>query len=304
MNKFYDIILTMGMLQVFCITLTIIFPEFRKFIIDNSGSEGLEDVFTRVNEFRIYGLARGYTFTMPLFQGLCIVIATALGFFKTSKYFLLIPIYIFSIAINARIALISILIVPFVILFIGIKKNPGKKIFGLIILLVSIYFVPQFISYKADNSSLYSTWSWLNSGIEEIIDFKSGEIAGNLYALTKTMWFYPEGIELLFGTGVDVFGGIAKSSDIGYVINLYYGGVILSILIYIPYIVLLMTYCKGNLIERTVNISVLVYLFLANFKGNVFRPNEIINGVLVLIIFSITLRILHKPARYVSHQWK
>jgi hypothetical protein len=300
LNKFYDIILVIGVFQVCCVILTFLFPGLREYIVTSSSSESLEDTFAIVRDYRIYGLARGYTFTMPLFQGLCIIIATVLGIYKTPKYYFLIPLYVLSIVVNARVALISIVIVPCVILLVSFNKNIVKKIVLNIFLLLSIYYAAQIISYLANNSPSYSTWNWLNSAIEEVYSFKSGQAEGNLYALTDTMWFYPEGIDLLVGTGENVFGREFKSSDIGYVVNLYYGGIVLSILIYVAYFVLLMKYSKDNLIEKTINLSVIVYLFSANFKGNVFRPNEIINGVLALIIFSIALRILHKSENKVS----
>lgn len=290
LNKFYDIILIIGIVQVGWVIFALIVPELRDWIITNSGSQKLKDTYDIFGEFRMYGLARGYTFSMPLFQGLCIIIASVLGTYKSSRYYLLIPFYVVSVALNARIALMSLFIAPFIIFFFRFKKHPIKQIFSVLFLFIATYYLVQIIRYQAENSSYFSFWNWLHSGIDEVISFKSGEAKGNLVALTDTMWFRPEGFGLLFGTGEIVFGRSYKPSDIGYVVNLYYGGVVFSILLYTSYFVLLMKYRSNNLIEKSVNLSIVAYLFIANFKGNVFYPNEVINGVLILIVFSITAR--------------
>ena len=291
LNKFYDIILLIGMLQVTCVILTMIFPGLREWIIANSGSEGLEDAYEAVKLFRMYGWARGFTFSMPLFQGLCVIIAFVLGTYKSSKYYLLIPFFIVSIAVNARIALICLFIVPCVVFFFRFKMHPIKQIFSISFVFLALFFMVQMIQYMAEYSSSYDIWFWLNQGIKEIISFKEGEATGNLYALTDKMWFMPNGIyELIFGTGENVFGRSYMSSDIGYIVNLYYGGLVFSIVLYLSYFILLIKYYGNNIIEKNISVSIILYLFIANLKGNVFKPNEVINGVLLLIVFSIAFR--------------
>jgi hypothetical protein len=276
------------MLQVGFVVLAMLFPELRDWIIKGAGPD-LVELYGNIGIFRLYGLSSGYTFSMPLFQGLCVIISFALGAFRSSRYYFLIPFYLFSIAVNARIAIISIFIVSFITFFFKFKTHPFKQIFSIIFISLLVLLVVQIVQYEAENSSSLNSWVWFNSGIKEIISFIGGEPIGNLSYLTDTMWFMPEGIDLFLGSGKKAFGSY-RSSDIGYVVNLHYGGVIYSMLLYIPYLWLLMKYSRANLIEKTINVSVLFYLFIANAKGNIFTPNEFIKGVLILIVFSITAR--------------
>ena len=95
-------------------------------------------------------------------------------------------------------------------------------------------------------------------------------------------------MDFLFGTGQNIFGREGDSSDIGYVINLYYGGLIFSLLLYLAYFILIMAFYKGgSVVEKNISICLLVYLAIANVKGNVFIPSELINGIVLLIVFSI-----------------
>lgn len=291
LNDCYDIILLIGMMQVASVILTMLVPELREQIILSSGDEGLQDTVQSYQWARIYGLARSYTFAMPLFQGLCVIIAFILGAYKSAKYYLLIPFFIFSIAVNARTALLCMLIVPCVVFFFRFKKQPLKQIVSISLIFLLFFMTARMIQSMAESSSMYDTWFWLNKGIEEVLDFKEGEATGNLASLTDKMWFMPTEIdELIFGTGESVFGRSTTSSDIGYVVNLYYGGLIFSIMLYLSYLILFLKYYGNNIIEKNISVSIIFYLFIANLKGNVFRPNEIISGVLLLIVFSITFR--------------
>jgi len=103
------------MVQVGFVFISILFPEFRDWALINSETDQWDDIYDIINLYRRYGFAGGFTFSMPLYQGLCVIIASALGAFKSSKYYLLVPFFLFSIVINARIALISTIIVMVVI---------------------------------------------------------------------------------------------------------------------------------------------------------------------------------------------
>lgn len=300
LNRFYDIILAVGMLQVVCVVLSMISPDLRDWMIESSGSPNLLDLYEQVNIFRMYGLAAGYTFSMPLFLGLCVIISFVLGVFKSYKYYFLIPFYLFSIAVNARIALISIFIVSFVTFFVKFKTNPYKQIFNILLISLLVLIVVKIVGYEAEKSSSKNSWVWFNSGIQEVTGSYDSESGGNLYYLTDTMWFMPKGLDILLGSGENVYDRSYESSDIGYVVNLHYGGVVLSILLYLPYLWLLMKYNSANLLEKIINLSVVFYLLIANAKGNVFMPNEVIKGVLILLVFSITAEHLQmKRAREV-----
>lgn len=292
--KFYDIMLGIGLFQVVWVILSLIFPGLREWILSDPANHVILDAEGIFNKFRMFGLARGYTFSMPLFQGVCVIIAFVSGVYKSARYYLLIPLYLFSIVLNARIALVSLFIVIFVIVCFEYKKHFIKQTILTICFFLSIFCVVQFIGYKAENSTSFDSWVWMYSTIDEVISFAEGNPKGTLAVLTDNMWFRPEGVNLLFGTGENVFFRSYQSSDIGYVINLYYGGVLFSIILYLSYFTLLFKTRSKLFFERIINISVCVYLFVANLKGLVFMPNEVINGVILMIVFSIAARKFHE----------
>lgn len=289
MNKFYDVILGVGLSQVFWVVVTLLVPKLREWVISSSGSAGLEEVYQVVSEYRIYGIARGYTFAMPLFQGLCIILALVLGAYRSAKYYLLVPFFIISVVLNARIGLLALFICPAVLMGFNFLKNPLKQIGTLVIFGVIVSLGILFVQYKAEeNSPINSLYGWLNTGVEEVTSLLiENEARGNLEVLGG-MWSTPSGADFLFGTGQNIFGVENNSSDIGYVINLYYGGLFFSLLLYSAYFILIKgLYRNGGIVEKNISICLLIYLAIANVKGNVLIPSEIINGVLLLIIYSM-----------------
>ena len=285
--QFLNRILIVGLLQVACVIVTMLFPEMRSWALADSGNQGFNDIFDGMGMFRMFGLAAGYTFAMPLFQGVCVIISYVLGCYRSSKYFLLIPFYLISIAVNARIGLISLVIPPLVILILQYKDHVFKQSFRIFFIVIFIIFCAQIVKYNAEMSSSKNTWVWLYTGIDEVISFEAGETKGNLAYLTDSMWFMPEGINILFGTGVNVFGDSNRSSDIGYVINLIYGGLVFSFLLYASYILLILQCFGKTMIEKSLKYSILVYLLIANLKGNAFSPHDLTFGIFTMGLFCL-----------------
>lgn len=283
--KIYNVILNVGMIQVIFTFITIMFPDIRKWIFENSHSYILIETFNDLSSSRMYGLGRGYTFSMPLFQGFCIIIATTLGIYRSKKYFFLVPFYIISIVLNARIALLSIPIIVFVLFFFRFKKHYIEQLILLGSFIFIIFLSIQFVKNKSESDSEYDTYDWINAGFDEIISFNNGEVKGNMIALTNTMWFIPDLKYIYFGTGENVFGKKDKGSDIGYVINLYYGGIFFSVILYYSYFSFLYKSSNNDIIKKIILYSIIIYLFIANIKGNVFYPNEVINGVILFVIY-------------------
>ena len=279
----------MGVLQFLFVLGTLTFPVLREItLIYFPKEENFETYFSILGEFRMYGLTRSYTFAMPLFMGLCIIIAFVLGNYNSKKYYLLIPFFLFSIVTNARIGLIAFPIVLSVVFLIQMKHSFLKQLIGLIVYGIIIVFSISYIEIKSKTSFYYNMWTWLNDGLAEVKLFGQGQKSGNFEALANTMWVFPEEKNILFGTGENLFNKYGMNSDIGYVLNLYYGGIMFCTLLYYAYYTIISNFNTKSKIQKSMFISILLFLFISNLKGTVFRPNEIINSVLLISVFTIT----------------
>ncbi|MNQ22915.1 hypothetical protein D3C85_360700 [compost metagenome] len=287
--KFLEVILVLGFIQFIFVLLALLFPPFRDLtMIYFPKGSSFDDYFDILGEYRMFGFTRNYTFAMPLFMGFCTIISFVLGNFVGKKYFFLMPFYLFSIVVNARIGLVSLPIVIVVLFLYKIKYNFFGQIFGLIIAGTIILGTVLYIEMKDEESSEYSVWTWLNDGFKELGSLSKGEKTGNMELLTGSMWVFPEPEYLLLGTGENIFQNKNnQKSDIGYVLNLYYGGIIFCFFLYYSYYRMLIVYDKKILLQKTLFVSTLLFLFIANFKGLVFIPHEVTNGILLVSIFTI-----------------
>lgn len=285
---FYNFILLIGVIQVGFVLLTFIFPSIRYLLIEKYASGGLASNFSVFSNFRAFGLSRGYMYSMPLFQGLCIIISTILGTFKSKKYFLLIPLYIFSISLNARIGLVSILAVLATLLLFKQKGTFFKQIIGVFIISVSFYLFIYFVQTKAENSTSMNTWFWLNKGFTQLANIREEQSFGIIHNMSN-MWFVPDFEYFIFGTGVVPYRRPNDlNSDVGYVQIFYYGGIIYSLLVYMAYITItkrLMKFSRPE--EKILYVSILLYLLLANVKGLSFSSAEHTHGIILIYVFSI-----------------
>lgn len=288
----YNLIIFVGLVQTGFVLLTMVSPSLRDLLIINTWGADLAEFMDAAKEFRVFGLARSYTFAMPLFQGVCIILCVIMGKLKSSWYYFLVPFFLFSIVVNARTALISLPIVYLVSFLFRARTNLLRELSEIAVIVFVLVIATGLIFglYQTSSESLTLLW-WIGSGIEEVLQYaQTGQAAGNLESLTDSMWFFPSDLGFVFGLGENVFADKYRNSDIGYVVNVFYGGVVFSLVLYASYAFLLVRSAGRSVAEKMVFASLFLLLFFANFKGQVFRPNEMVNGVILLAVFSLIER--------------
>jgi hypothetical protein len=242
---------------------------------------------------RGYGIASGYAFSYPLFNGF--VMSLSLWSFictreKSKKiiYLICAAIAIIPIMLNARVGLIAIpcfflslfLIKPFKL---GFTIKRVKLIFAILILLIPLHTL--IINYF--NSA---TIDWLLTGIEQ-------------FTLASTLNFeeirYLRGFSneayipqnFLFGDAIYLFQNEISyiRSDIGYVNYFYFGGILYSLLLYGTFawfFIRVLLESKAIKIKGVI-LSTLIMFFIANVKGMVFFDNELTRGFFLFLVFVV-----------------
>ena len=290
----YKMIIGVGLVQTGFVLLTMVSPSLRDLLIINTWGADLAEFMDAAKEFRVFGLARSYTFAMPLFQGLCVILCVVMGKLRSRWYYLPIPLLLFSIVVNARTALISLPIVYLVSFLFRARKNFTRELFEITVIVFMVVFAGALVLglYQTSSESLTLLW-WIGSGIEEVLQYaETGQAEGNLDSLTGSMWFFPSDLGFVFGLGENVFTNQYRNSDIGYVVNIFYGGLVFSAILYFSYAYFIVRSVRSSAAERILFFSLLFLLFLSNYKGQVFRPNEIINGVVLLVVYSLIGRLV------------
>ncbi|MGY3765894.1 hypothetical protein ACWOAH_04980 [Vagococcus vulneris] len=242
-----------------------------------------ENIF--ISSMRIYGISNDYTFFTPIFHGLMMGIALYLCLFEKSyKFLIYIPFLLITTLLNGRTGLfLGILLMIIVLVFYSSLKiqNQLKSILILAIMVVLLSFTVWIV--KIYNNE---TYLWF---MGSIMDFRTyiiyGEKTGN-FSILSDMITLPKGIHLLFGSGYRVYREIngISNSDIGFINDLFMGGLMYCSILYGTYFLFIFRYKNSSLasIKKILISTMLITTFvISNFKGEASRGGLIIIGIIL-----------------------
>jgi hypothetical protein len=258
---------------------------------------------------RGYGLASGHLFSYPLFNGFIVCIALWMTFKRNFSYSLIVFASVIPIFLNARIGIISIPIFLISFFFTNFKgifiqfskfKLSFRIIFSLLknilYFLLSIYII-SILSGKLLDIIPEDTFKWAQSGVEQVLNlllYRDVSQSRTLDALTSSHTFYPDNFMSLFlGDGFYIFGKLKDqsfSSDIGYIMIIFFGGLFLSFLLYCSFLYFFfIAFKKANKnLPRFTIICGTLMIFFSNYKGLAFHfENSLLKAMILYCIFVI-----------------
>lgn len=272
-------IIKVGCIAAFITILMILLPNINDFIRYQLLRT---DTFTEAVSKRTFGLAESLTFSYGIIQGLMAFLI--LFYSKNNKKILFfIPFFILCVLFNARVGF-SALIVG--VVFYYIYKF---KIVNIVLTAIAFFTVFFLITETSLFKAQKETIEWGLDFFTQSSDFLSGKksdsntldtLFGDMFVLptTESGW--------LVGYGVNIFGRhFGVSSDVGYIIQIYYGGVIYLFLLFVFVFVLFNYIRKLPRKEFLIGCSFIFILLLCNMKGNIFIPIGIMRLILLIIIY-------------------
>lgn len=283
-----DIFFITATLQFVLVLITLISPSAHRFALDLYYLGGPENQY--ISRSRIYGISGDYTFFTPIYHGMLVTLATFLYIFKSrftlATYGALVVFLLTSILTNGRFGLIIALLGSSVVGLYYVIKHKKYKIFFLflvysLLFLLCITTVLYFLSPY--------TLRWIYFGFKEVISVFTGHAettGGSIGVLINEMIHFPKGLDLIFGAGHRVYGvALATShglpqSDIGFVNDLYMGGLIYVSILYIGSFYVIINRLGIN--NRILAIAFILILLVANGKGEVMRSGLLIQSIIVI----------------------
>lgn len=241
------------------------------------------DEYTEAVSLRTFGLAESLTFSYGIIQGLMAILV--LFYSKDNKKIvLLIPLFLVCILFNARIGFTAVILgVFFYYLY-------SFKIINLIVtfcmLSISYFILTQTNLFSGQKETV----EWGLDFFTQSLDFLTGTRSSNsntFDTLFGEMMVLPSNeSEWLFGNGVNIFGkSFGVTSDVGYIIQLYYGGIIYMSLMF-SLVVCFFSYIKAlPRKEFMLGSCFLLILLFCNIKGNIFIPIGILRLIVLMIIY-------------------
>ena len=142
------------------------------------------------------------------------------------------------------------------------------------------------------------THEWLARGIEEVSTFVAGEEAAYSDAyFTELAWMlapehFPKGLKLVFGAGTEIMGTLVEdkygvSSDVGFMNDLWRGGILYLVTMSGLYLRTLWKMARSRSVRRETGVFLAVlFLFffgITNIKGHFFIHSDLTALILILM---------------------
>lgn len=229
--------------------------------------------------FRSFGISESLLFTYPVSLGIASCICLEYAKEKMLYYFLL-PILLVAILFNARTGLVPLLVYMGYRIVISHDFSFIFRIIGLLIVgILILYYSGILEEYEA-------TILWIVDGFTEILNMlsgKEGDKVGNVDVL-GTMVIFPKTIfGFIFGTGKDVYmASSVGHSDIGYILQIYYGGLINLLLLFSFIFSIYRKLKRRNTQHRWFNYVFLGTVLLCNVKGYFITTNSGMRTLMLL----------------------
>jgi hypothetical protein len=223
------------------------------------------DIIDSDFDFRGFSLSEGSSFDYGIMQGI-ILSMCLLNLRKSFLYAIpILPLFI-SILFNARIGF-SVVIITLVLMLIHKRINFRAILGTTIVCFVAFQIYNTSSLVSVNNSGL----EWGLSFFEDTFNFLKGDSSDSNYGvLSDDMLIFPSNVlSLLFGEGRSLFGLDNGGSDIGYVNQIFAGGIVyLSILFSFQfYLFKKYNYCIEDKLFFTI---LFLTLLVVNIKGNAF----------------------------------
>lgn len=238
--------------------------------------------------YRAYGIAENLTFTysyvLGFFAGYTLLVLKNRGL-------LIIPFWIFLIGIlyNARIGFFAIILFT---VYVSFMKKDIKSLLIFLSMTLLLFFVVS-LSNNEFVTSILQNSDWALQFFYDLSDAVfgtnfSGSASSTVDTLTGDYIILPESFsEWIFGTGVSLFEmPLGQNSDVGFIIQLYYGGLFLLFLL----VILVLFMCNRLLKIPESRWYLFIFIFsilILNFKGFIFAATPGGRLLFFLYIFFI-----------------
>lgn len=289
-----SIVINSALLQALFAIVTLLVPSIQRYFVDRMVAYGYNEIYTTLASYRMYGFSNALTNATPVVQSIIAVIAVWLALNRSKRYYFVTLVIMLSAIINARISIV-VFAIGIVILVLTRSTNSWDRIKILFVTAIA-YGVIVGIVFPIIQDVSPLTYEWITDGVNELSTFKFGTTSyesGSYfrYLINKDRFVLPEGtFSLFFGKGYSIMSSKNPSSfqsDVGYICDLWVGGII--------YIVLLYTFFGGMLIKLRKNKNKLisfiasfyiVALLFINIKGVAFSMNAYANLLVIIICVS------------------
>lgn len=295
---FTNLVLCVAAFQALLAAFSYFVPQIQDFFISRFVAYGYGEVYVILSRHRMYGFAGGLTYSTPILQSFLAIIAMVKAQKEGYRFLFLAALLLFSAVINARVSIVVLAIGIVIMTLYGRISWKKKLVLLLSAGIAGILGISIILPVVASNSP--QTYEWILKGIEEIVAFLRGNTEGYFgYVADPAKYVLPDSaFAMLFGEGHSIMSGTegyGLQSDIGYINDIWTGGIVYVIVLYSFVTSCLIRLYKNNneLISFVGILGIALYPFL-NIKGIICNMNDM--TVFVMLLFVVSLQKENKEA--------
>lgn len=255
-------------------------PSINNFVLGGIIEKPIENYFDTWH--RCFGIAEGLTNSYGIIQAIFASICLLKGI-SSPKYYLLVPILTLSVVINARTGIIPISIT---LLYVICKSSFFSKLVFFIFFSLVVSIVINILDEYGD--SFASVTEFVSSFFVSTYDFVIlGNADSDYYSVLESFIHFPNSaLGIIFGEGSSMFHNRDMNTDIGYINQIYTGGIVfLSCLILIQLKIYKKIYFRYN--RHFLVLLLFITAFIINFKGITFCTSEGFSRLVMLLYFTL-----------------
>lgn len=277
-------VLNLAVIQGIICILMVIFPGLKSIALNLYYMGAEENVF--ISASRLYGISEDYTFGTQIYHGMLSSVTIILGVLWNKKYFVYFPFCFLASILNGRTGLLIFGACMILFFFMLILSGKIKaKTLGYV---TTIFFL-IIIAMQITKVSAPDTFDFIQLAISDTMNIiENGELSGTYNSLVNNMMYWPEGINFIFGAGERVYLNEKYShSDIGYVNDMFMGGVVYCTILYSTILIFFLK-CNKKQTEKWRNVNficsiiMIVTLFIGNFKGETLKGGILLLGAIII----------------------
>lgn len=255
--------------SVISLTLYLI-PALGEYFLFLQAGDELRSIMRFYEDGRGYGIAGSLFFGYSIIQA--IVVFITLRYIKGNRKYVYIVVIFASMILNARIGLF--LLAALMIMSYCLFTSARQVIKSLLGIGIIVLFVIESGVYQYFKNSI----DWMMEGFYMASDFlfntDYGPSEGHFSGLADRFLIWPKGMqEWLIGSGKYIlYGSNRGSSDVGFILQLNWGGLVFFLLLLTPYIYMM----KQSVQTKKYNLVLIILLSIGigNWKGDLFMQSN------------------------------
>ena len=276
-------------------------PAVKEFFIEKMIAYGIPYVI-KLSCYRYFGLAANLSSTAAYVQIALACIALYRGIRVKPLWLIAFPVLAFSANLNVR-TTVYLMLAGMAAVLAGLLFTKDLKLIGKFFLAAVPALAIAYFGLELIRMVNPMTYEWLARGIEEVSSFVSGDEVPYADAyFTELAWMlapehFPKGLKLVFGAGTEIMGTLVEdkygvSSDVGFMNDLWRGGILYLVTMTALYLRALWQMARSKTVRKETGIffaALCLFFFgITNIKGHFFIHSDL-TAVIWMLIAALVL---------------